>query len=629
MRTPVEAVTRDVQPRPKGSLRLTPVRGFITRLDSFVTAVPVVTRVDVAAVGVGLGVIAAYFWLVAGGGLHLDDIRAQAYASGRSYWPFVVESNRTHLSPGARSIDWLHVTTAPYDYRLAVGIILTVVMLLTIAVWLLLRTTFGPTSLALYGLSVSLLAPSMIPGLAWYRQAITGATGLTFILFALTASLAFAYGRHAIYGLLAVTFHAIGLMFSERVILVPVVALVAFLVLGPPARRRQGVLIIVLGLVNLAFLSGYASGDYDDGRSGTPNVSGLVLSTSRSFFVNILPSLIGGPVRWRPGIGGYSFADTLPVVALAAWLLVVFLVVIWVRRRPPQSLAIRVLTIAMSYILPIYALLYYTRVSRAEIRSVDDLRLFPEVTVASVFVALAVVRDIRSRPGRSWLIDTRRWVVPTVSAILAAVSWLNWGSAWHETNSRAYFDSARQSIASSRGPIVPTSFPDSILPAFFQTDISAADMARSINPGIDTELTNGPSFLVGWDGEVRRAGFFSVGESPPGSGFCGYYLPTGGGSLTVPLTEDVAFRRSALIQLRVLVGDETNLTVDLVDSDGEPHRISRPVRPTLLRGPQTLVYPIPWQTVVRSVVISADEGHPDICVHAASVIVPFDPEEQS
>lgn len=589
---------------------------------------PWLTRVDVSAAGLGVLIVAVYMWLVAGGGLHLDDIRAQAYASGRTFWPFVVESNRTHLSPGARTIDWLHVTAAPYDYRFAVVVIPIVVTLLTIAVWLLLRATFGPTPLALYGLGVALLAPSMVPGLAWYRQAITGTTGLTFILFSLAAALAFAYGRHAAYGALAIALHAIGLMFSERVILVPVVVLAAYLVLRPPARRRQVALVVGLGLVNLAFLAAYASGDYDDGRSGDPTVSGFVVSTGRSFFINTLPSLIGGPVRWRPGIGGYSFADTLPVIAVAACALLLFIFSTWVRRRPARPLGVPVLVIALSYVLPIYVLLYYTRVSRAEIRSVDDLRLFPEVTVASVFVALALVRDIRSTRGTAWLVDRHRWVVPVISAVLAAVSWLRWGDAWHDTNSRDYFDSARESIATARGPIVPTSFPDSILPAFFQTDISAADMARSINPRIQTELTNGPAFLVAWDGQVRRAGFYPVGESPRSSGFCGYYLPAGTGSLSVPMTDDVAFRRSSLVQLRVLVGDETHLTVDVEDPDGVRHRVSRPERPTLLRGPQTLVYPVPWQTLVDRVIISADEGHPDICVHAASVIVPLDPEDR-
>jgi hypothetical protein len=50
--------------------------------------------------------VAAVTWLSAGGGLYIDDIRAQAYAAGRSFYPFVIESNRTHLAPGARTIDW-------------------------------------------------------------------------------------------------------------------------------------------------------------------------------------------------------------------------------------------------------------------------------------------------------------------------------------------------------------------------------------------------------------------------------------------------------------------------------------------------------------------------------------------
>ena len=82
--------------------------------------------------------VAAVLWLVVGGGLYIDDVRAQAYAAGRSWWPFVIESNRTHLSPGARTVDWFMATYAPLAHWPAVVLTAGTALLLG---WATLRLT--------------------------------------------------------------------------------------------------------------------------------------------------------------------------------------------------------------------------------------------------------------------------------------------------------------------------------------------------------------------------------------------------------------------------------------------------------------------------------------------------------
>ena len=74
--------------------------------------------------------VAAVTWLSAGGGLYIDDIRAQAYAAGRPFYPFVIESNRTHLAPGARTIDWFMARYAPLEHWPAVVITALTALLL-------------------------------------------------------------------------------------------------------------------------------------------------------------------------------------------------------------------------------------------------------------------------------------------------------------------------------------------------------------------------------------------------------------------------------------------------------------------------------------------------------------------
>ena len=63
------------------------------------------------------------WWLVSGGGLYLDDLRAQAYARNQPFWSFIVGSNGTHLAPGARTVDWLQMQYAPLEISAgAVGV---------------------------------------------------------------------------------------------------------------------------------------------------------------------------------------------------------------------------------------------------------------------------------------------------------------------------------------------------------------------------------------------------------------------------------------------------------------------------------------------------------------------------
>lgn len=73
-------------------------------------------------IGLALVHVVAVTIVAASGDLHIDDIRAQAYAAGRTLWPFVIESNATHLAPGARLIDWVMATHWPLQHWPAVVI---------------------------------------------------------------------------------------------------------------------------------------------------------------------------------------------------------------------------------------------------------------------------------------------------------------------------------------------------------------------------------------------------------------------------------------------------------------------------------------------------------------------------
>ena len=130
-------------------------------------------RLDLAALVLGLASLVPLTWLLLRGSFYIDDLRAQSYAAGRAWWPFVVQSNGTHLTPGARTIDWLQVTFAPLDHGVAVAITVGIRALLLLGAWRLLRLLFGARWLLLVPFTIIATTPALVPPSAWYRQSIT------------------------------------------------------------------------------------------------------------------------------------------------------------------------------------------------------------------------------------------------------------------------------------------------------------------------------------------------------------------------------------------------------------------------------------------------------------------------
>ena len=140
------------------------------------------------ALVVGLYVLAVG-WLVAGGGLYIDDFRAQAYAAGRGIWPFIIESNRTHLAPGPRTVDWLMAQYAPLQHAPAVALSLMIAAGLGLAVWLVIRELTHRVVTAALGTALVLASPGLVPSAAWFRQALTTHVAVALGLFAIWATL--------------------------------------------------------------------------------------------------------------------------------------------------------------------------------------------------------------------------------------------------------------------------------------------------------------------------------------------------------------------------------------------------------------------------------------------------------
>jgi len=572
--------------------------------------------------------VLASAYLIVPSGFYIDDFRAQAYAAGRGIWPFIIESNATHLAPGPRAMDWLQATVWPLERGPAVIFTLVVCALLGVAVWRLLTLLVTHRWVALAGLGLALFAPSIIPAIAWYRQTLTTLTGLVLILVAIDAGVRYFRGAPARWAYLACAAHAVGLCFSERAIVVPVTVAVAGLLLAPRVRPRLRLTRVALCVgpmvvVNLAFLAFYGRGDYDHGGGGAPSVGGFLASTARSLFVNTIPSLLGGPTRWRPNGEAYSFANTPPwLVGLGLVGTLVVVTAAWRTRRDRASSPLwRPLVVIASYVLPIYAILYVGRVSRAEITSVDDLRLFPDV---GVFLAIGVALVVDAVVKAERKVAVRGLAAVAVLALVAgSVSWVGFANRWHRNSSSTYIEALRTDLATNLAPVVPSPVPVTVVPNWVQPDFSTADLVAVLHPTTRTVVFDSAARLVGPDGHLVTGDLRRLDVAPDErKDFCRHALPAGQSSATINFTQAVPYYRGALLDLGVLVSDTTSITVKVADEAGAVSAPRPSVTPQMQRGPHRVLLPIAPDVRVKSLQITRSRASADVCLTTVMVVQP-------
>ncbi|MGL4178808.1 MAG: hypothetical protein ACRCSN_22355 [Dermatophilaceae bacterium] len=597
---------------------------------------PTVTVPADRVVTTGLGVVhvLAVAWLVAGGGLYIDDIRAQAYAAGRSWWPFVVESNRTHLAPGARTVDWFMARYAPLEHWPAVVITVAIAALLAAATTMLAYRAIRHPWARVLAVAWVLLAASAIPTYAWFRQALT--TMLPIALLLLTTSLVIDHARTRARRpwVAAVATHALALTLTERALAVPFVVAAVLATCRPAHDRRRrwsrsaGTL-APFALLNVGFLFAYSQGDFDTAEGSRPSVADAVVKLGRWAVVDLLPSFVGGPVRWRPGNGAYSFADTPLVLVVVAAVLLVLGVVVALRTPGSMRATAPAACVALAYSVPVLTMIYVGRLAQVDdITAADDLRLLPDVSVATSMAAAALVGAVlerRSRPVRLSSRRSRRRVLVVgvaASAVLGAVSWLGFGARWHVTPVPAFLTAMSADVRSTTGQVLPTPVPPEVVPGWVDAAFTTAPLIELVNPAaLSAELSEAPT-VVGPQGNLVPAALGRVAGADVPEGFCGRVLDVGVRSATFVLTDDAPYYRGSAVVLGILVGDAERLNIRVTDQDG---RTSGPLvqdPPELLRGPHRIIATVPHGTAVRSITVEVESTNTDgVCVTSAQVSV--------
>jgi hypothetical protein len=586
-----------------------------------------VDRWDLAAGALITAFLAATLWLTAGGGLYIDDIRAQAYAADRPIWPFIVESNETHLAPSARTVDWLQASYAPLEHWPAVVVTLVVAVTLAVALWVCIRWLVGRPAVAVVGLYLALFSATIVPSLAWYRQALTGVAALALLLVTCIVSVRFVTGgRWFLLPVAAVT-HLLALGFSERALVAPVLLLAVLVLLRPGGLRAllwRGVTLLgVLGVVNLMFLAVYFAGDYDKAVGAQPTLDGFVRSTGYSLFWNTIPAYLGGPLRWG-GSGIYGFADTPFAYAAFASVVVGSLVVLAFWRDWRRSL--RLMTVAAAFIVPIYVMVYVGRIAQVtDISSVNDLRLHTDAAIVGAILLaalLAVAVSGERSPGSSAASRVAQRSGALAAGALALVtvagsvqSWTGFASRWHTNTSDEYLGALTTELADNTGTVVPGPVPESIVPWWVQPDFSTQSLVLLLSPTTETATMVAPVRAVAPTGTLVAADLVAFDRLPIPEGFCGFTIPPGSSAGLIPAGATIPPRRHQLLEIGLLVGDTTHVGVAVIDDVGIEHPAAFYRAPLVHRGPSRILATVPLDIPVAAVVVKTlDRNTAGTCV---------------
>jgi hypothetical protein len=599
-------------------------------------------RVDSAALAVIVGQLLVVGPVVVRGSFYIDDWRAQSYAAGQPFWPWIVQSNGTHFSPGARTLDWLQTTYFPLDHGVAVVVTLVVRVLLGVACWRLLRRLTGPRAAALIPLVVVLSTASLLPATAWYRQSITMLPSVIALVLATEAFVRLvARPRVRTLGAVAGWF-LIGLCFLEKtLVLGPWLLGLSLLclpsLLGLRTRlviRRAVAPVVVVGLLSIAFLAVYArSGEYNQGSKDYGSAADVLDMVRLNLTHALGPALVGGPWQWDYPSPYYGVGDPpLWLMAVAAVVVAVYAIVL--ARQAPVRLVGGLVAFLALYVASA-AITAVGRLPGLGSLAGLDLRMWTDVVVLTVLLAGAVAlgpargRNVgvlrHSATGTRTAGRARPAVVVVGAVALAGVmanvghSTVTYAQEWSANPAGAYVASLRADLDAVPGrPSLLSVEATSVVPfidPFFSTEELLAPLPRQVDYHLDTPGT----LMATDDGTLRTISWTTVATAPKGpQPNCGWALPPGSGPLTVTFAQKAPYFLDNQLRLSLLVSAPTQVDVAATDATGRSV-ISTRSATVLPRGIFRLSYRLVRDAEPVSFTISASSPDAGLCVTAATI----------
>ncbi|HEU4675656.1 MAG TPA: hypothetical protein VFS29_06700 [Motilibacteraceae bacterium] len=613
------------------------------------------TAADVGALAIVLLQLVPMAYLVVPGSLYTDDLRAQGYAAGRSWWPFVVQSNGTHVSVLARTYDWATVRWAPLEHWPAVVVTLGLRVALVAVLWWLLRDLFGPRPAALLPLALVAVTPALVPTTAWNRQALPNLFVVTMLLAA--TALHVRWLRSGRTGLLlgAAGCIVLGLlMFEKAVAIGPWLVLVTLLLpeaAGVRARLRLALrawpAMVLYLLLDALFVALYLLGPYQSpGSDGGTNSREVVAAVQHLLGDTLAVGLLGGPLRWRETSIYYGTSDSPTWLSALCVTACALLVVGTVLRR--RRAAVRTWLLLLGFVVVAFPVVAAGRLGAYGASIGSTYRLWADVVVVAVLTAALAVLPLR--PGADPLPvvapgteggDRRQRSRVSSAAVAALVgvlslavlatsvlSTVSFARRWHRNPTGAYLAAVRSGTAHGVTSLAPLPLPASVMPFWMDPDYDVEQLLAPLHRGISVHDADHGTAMLTAEGAVVPARFEPRTDAGPGpNGFCGRFIGPGG-ARRIMFAHPVAYRHDDVVRLALLVGGGPSaVEVSAVTDTGHsvtvpsrgPIRLSEGPHVLLARAPFDRAAPLDPLGAPREVVVGLDVRAVDPLVHLCVV----------
>ncbi|AVZ38541.1 MULTISPECIES: hypothetical protein [unclassified Dietzia] len=426
-----------------------------------------------------VAVTALRTWVAAAGWFYWDDLILHGKAAAHRFPDagLLLADHDGHLMPGGMALAWVAAHLAPLDFRLPLVQIAVLQLLAGAALARMLWVLLRGRPVLLLPLVAALAIPLGLPAATWWAAALNALplTGAMAWCVASTVRLAeTGHRRHAVSAVLAT---ALGLLFVEKALLIPVVSaavLVGWWWVGrsgsasPRAIWRrtrgawaaQGVVLVVWAAIFVVVVGRLGGrGTFGEVEGTRPGFPALVDHTYR---LAVIPTLGGGPWRWDRWHPGPPMADP-PLAAVLLGALACAGVLAW-------SLATRRHTGPVWLAVALYPLLSVVLVAvgragpdtAAEI--VQTLRYHAEMPL--VLAAAAALALSAPRRGSA---ATVRLVMPAgavaLVALLAssAVSTHTYRQTWADQPSRDYALPLLEALRERGAPVFDQDLPLEVL----------------------------------------------------------------------------------------------------------------------------------------------------------------------
>lgn len=298
-------------------------------------------------------------WVAAAGWFYWDDLLLHGRAAAQAFPDpaFLFADHDGHLMPGAMALTWVAAHVAPLDFRMPLVQIALLQLVAGAALARMLWVLLAGRAILLVPLVATLAIPLGLPSATWWAAALNAlplAAAMAWTVASIILLARSGRRRHAVGAAVAT---ALGLLFVEKALIIPVVAAAVLLgswwtgggtrsELRALWRRTRwawsalAAIVVVWGAVFLVVvgrLGGGSSGGFPAGTEGGDDTGGTGAGSPGPGFVDlvdhtyrlaVVPTLGGGPWSWERWHPGPPMADpstmavvvgALAVAAVLAW----------------------------------------------------------------------------------------------------------------------------------------------------------------------------------------------------------------------------------------------------------------------------------------------------------------------